>query len=210
MDPKKIKKTVIFVCVIFTVALSALAYRQYIDYVRLKEKEKAQQDELVAVKAEIRQIEESLKLYEKEKEDFQQYLFSERDVPAFLEEISKHAQQSVVNVVDMKTRKFQEVKVPEDLTAQSKMGKKQKSQTQAQDSKADVNRVFTLAAMSITVKVEGVYSALIKFLGALEEYKQLITISNLEIVSGRYYPTLQCGFTLKIYSLKTLEELQQK
>ncbi len=80
----------------------------------------------------------------------------------------------------------------------------------AELSKEEMNRMLTLAAMPINVKISGPYVSIVNFYRHLENFKQLISISNIEIAAANNtYPVLSCDFTLKIYSLKTLEELKE-
>ena len=101
-------------------------------------------------------IQEALDRYEAEKKEFRKYLFEEKDVPAFLEGISKYAAESAINVVDMKTKKFQEVATAADQKpSRSKYGtRRQGTKTEATPDEK-LERALTLAAMPISIKVKG-------------------------------------------------------
>ncbi len=159
---------------------------------------------------EINNMKDAIERYQKEIEDVRPYLFAERDVPAFLDSISQFAQQNEVTVIDMKTRKFQEVVLPKDMeesvsSVQSRVAKKF---TQDPEPEYSAEEIMTFAAMPIQIKIEGAFENLVDFLYALEGYEQLMTLSNVKIAVTDEYPTLECEFLLRIYSMKTLQELE--
>ena len=213
---RKVKMIAIFVCFALIVLFAAVGVNAYLTYRQALEQKDLKATELAEVKTQIRDLKETFELFEKERKEFEGMLFSEKDVPAFLDGISKFAEKSNVNVIDMKTMRFQEVRYPgdeEDVRAlHSRLRKAQKVSTEkvptAAEVKAKVEKIFTLAAMPISFQVQGTYADFIKFLGHLEDFQQLLTISNVEIGTTRDYPVLKCAFTLKIYSFKTLEELE--
>ena len=211
MTIKRIQSIAITLCGLFTSAIIILAVIHFKDFVEHQRVWEAKRKELVALKEEIVKIKKSLDLYEREKLDFQKYLFREQDVPAFIDGISQFAQKALVNIKDMKTGRFEEVVIAEkSATAKSDSGKNQKDEVTQRKERLD--RALTLAAMPIRVQMDGLYSSIVEFLGHLEGFDQLVTITDVGISSGMgsEYPTLKCEFTLKIYSLKTLEELQNR
>jgi Tfp pilus assembly protein PilO len=162
--------------------------------------------------ADISRVKISIDQYQKEIDQVQPYLFKERDVPAFLDNISEFAKKSSVTVIDMTTQRFQEVILPKDETASAaseqrrrKFGNDTLDKKSREEEEQDV---ITFAAMPIQIKISGTFESLVDFLFALDGYKQLITLGNVEIGVGNNYPVLECNFLLKIYSLKTLRELE--
>jgi len=159
---------------------------------------------------EINNMKDGINRYKREIEDIQPYLFADRDVPAFLDSISQFAQQNNVTVLDMKTQKFQEVVLPKEMegsvsTLQERVINKFGKQDQPEYSSQEI---MTFAAMPIQIKIQGSFEALVDFLYALEGYQQLMTLSNVKIDVTKEYPALECAFLLRIYSMKTLEELE--
>ena len=159
---------------------------------------------------EINNMKDGINRYKREIEDIQPYLFADRDVPAFLDSISQFAQQNDVTVLDMKTQKFQEVVLPKEMegsvsTLQERVINKFGKQDQPEYSSQEI---MTFAAMPIQIKIQGSFEALVDFLYALEGYQQLMTLSNVKIDVTKEYPALECAFLLRIYSMKTLEELE--
>ncbi len=201
----------LFMCAIAVLATSVFIGRNVSETRALRAAVKAQHQRLDEINQQAAVILQSLDLYAKEEKEFGEYLFNEKDVPSFLESIAQYAQQAGVNVIDMKTQRFQEVDV-KAMLASSTQAKKgtASSRKEAEVSAEDAKKIFTLAAMPITFRVEGPFASFIEFLGYLEEFRQLITISSIQIASGKKYPVLECSFTLKIYSLKTLEELEYR
>lgn len=191
------------------VAISLLGLLGLWSYVRYYEAKKDWEEKKITyakAKAQIVEINNSIEKFQKEKVEFESYLFREQDIPAFLEGISDFAEQAKVSVVDMKTAKFTAVQSPKSKAEEIKQGRGVTRKTD-ENKQLTIDQMLTLAAMPITIKVEGKYEDFVTFLDKLEGFKQLLTISNVEIESGRSYPILQCDFTLKIYSFKTLEEL---
>lgn len=168
--------------------------------------------EISKIKREVAEIEEMLNTYKKERREFQTYLFQEKDIPGFLDGLSGFAQSAGINIVDMKTSRFQEVRVPEEIQdGQSVLMKKKLNDSNPEITKKEMGRMLTLASMPINIKISGPYGSIVNFYRHLENFKQLISIGNIEIAAANNaYPNLQCDFTLKIYSLKTLDELKDK
>ncbi|MCA9401769.1 MAG: type 4a pilus biogenesis protein PilO, partial [Candidatus Omnitrophica bacterium] len=195
MNIKTIKQIAVVCCVIFTIAVGALVTVQYSEYVKVREEWKSKQMKVENLQQEIDQISKMIERYEQEKEEFAQYLFDERDIPKFLDEISKFAKNEQVNIVDMKTQKFSQVEVP-SKSARRKLAQSNSQSSESTDQK--LKRILTLASMPIKVNLEGTFESLAKFFDHLQDYKQLINIGNIEIKTSRSYPTLECRFELKI------------
>ena len=208
----RIKNATLVINIAFVLTLCAWGVYTYLSCLRAQQASEESQSHLGKLKKDIYEITTSMERYKKEKEEFGRLLFQEMDVPAFLDGISRFAEESFVNVVDMRTQKFAAVEIPKEVLAgMSDLDKKligdKKEQKETNQEK--IKEIATLAAMPIRINVKGTYEAIVNFLVYLEGYKQLLTLSNVEIVSGREYPTLDCGFTLRLYSLKTLGELNQ-
>lgn len=211
MNENSLKKLGFVLCFLAAIAFGLLVAQTFITYKQAREDWQSKKKELAKVKGDIRTIEKNLVRYTAEKEEFKKYFFEEMDIPKFLDSISKYAIQSSVNIEDMKTKKFSEVKVPDEIMGpQSELARRRKNKQKPKFSDNEMKRILTLAALPIDIKVRGSYANLVKFLGFLEEFGQLLSVSNVEITSDRDYPVLKCRFTLKIYSLKTLEELKRK
>ena len=210
MTKEQIKRGAIFGVCLFSIVFFSIVARTYRTFFVLKKEKSAQLHKLQNKKSDIARIQKSLQQFEVEKKEFSAHLLLEKDVPAFLDGIAQYAQKASVNISDMKTKRFQEVTVPDwaqnNHLAIGKATTRQKKQ-QAQN-KGKLDQMLTLAAMSIQFKVDATFSSFVKFLGYLEEFKQLVSISKVEIKRKKDYPYLQCGFTLNIYSLKTLAELE--
>jgi Tfp pilus assembly protein PilO len=208
MNKHMVKILGFMVAALITLAIGGWAVQQYYSYQETKKLWSYKTTELANQKAEIAEIEQSLKAYEEEQLEFSKLLFQERDIPAFLDEISKFAKESEVVLADMKTQKFVQVEVPKDLS-DTRLGKpREGNYTAEQLEQLEETRIWTLAAMPIQIKVLGNFASLVKFLDQLQDYTQLLNISDIKISYTMNYPTLECNFTLKIYSIKTLEELK--
>lgn len=212
MNKKRINQVFISVTVITVLTLIGITVYNVRLYTRAKQDYAQKEYKLGAVEEEIRLIKAKIARYEQEKSEFEAALFQEQDIPAFLDDISQMAQDSKVNITNMKTKSFREVKSsPEVNTAKTRYMSRKKTQLQQErDKKRQLEKILTLAAMPIDMKVEGEFRALLDFFDTLEDFQQLVTVSNVEIVAGREYPTLKCEYTLKIYSLKKLSEIETR
>ncbi|MCA9407979.1 MAG: type 4a pilus biogenesis protein PilO [Candidatus Omnitrophica bacterium] len=209
MKPQEIKKIAFSVCILLTIGFAALAIYNYKEYLETDQNYQNQKVKLNETLDEIEEIKELLERYDQEKEEFSQYLFEERDIPGFLDTISQYAKEADINVVDMKTKRFQKVVLPDTVEKKNQyMAKKKSSVEEKQEEQERMKRIWTLAAMPIDVEIDGAFDAIGNFFSKLEENKQLINVSNLEINRNKKYPELESQFTIKIYSLKTLEDLQ--
>jgi len=206
MTRKQVYSLFLFLCAASVLGFSAVVWLLIKDVRTIEADIAMKNSRLQQIEQQAEDIRQSLEVYAKEEAEFGQYLFSEKDVPAFLENISKYAQQANVNVIDMKTRSFEEVDaVKKKIQERAKKQKQQGGQKKQAD---DLRQILTLAAMPITFKVEGSFSSFVQFLSYLEEFRQLITINSIQITSGSKYPVLEYSFSLKIYSLKTFKELE--
>lgn len=169
----------------------------------------AKNNQKIALEKEIEQVKVLLNKFETEKQEFAKLLFDERDVPAFLDQISKFASDTEVNLIDMRTQSFRTVEVPKDFRESSGITRMRDNRTEAQMKEERKKQVVTLAAMPINIKVQGNFSSLVKFLYSLQYYEQLISINRVEILATQNYPILECNFMLNIYSLKTLEQMRK-
>ncbi len=210
MDQKKISQLSMAVCVAAVIGIGYWTFVNVSDLLKVRNQWISKSHELMKVKSDVAEIERLMSFYNKEKAEFQKYLFQEKDIPGFLDGLSGFAQSAGINIVDMKTSKFQAVKVPEALEdSQSELARRKMNQSVNELTKEEMSRMLTLAAMPITIKINGPYQSIVNFYRHLEGFKQLISIGNIDIAAvNNAYPVLQCDFTLKIYSLKTLEELQ--
>lgn len=171
------------------------------DYFQAKVQFDEKQKELKDVLDEINVIKAKIALYQEEKKEFEAYLFKEQDIPALLDDISKIAKESLVNILDMKTQGFSMVQ-----SARRSQG----NNTQNVSQKEQLKETLTLAAMPINMRIEGEFTALLTFFNSIEDFKQLVTVSQVEITSDNQYPILKCSYILKIYSLKTLAEIETR
>ncbi|MCA9399183.1 MAG: hypothetical protein KC618_05510, partial [Candidatus Omnitrophica bacterium] len=120
MNVKNAQSGIIVICVLVTLGLFGLVAWQYSSMYKVEKtlhQKVAQRDEL---KNEIARVEEMLVKMERERRDFEKYLFQERDIPAFLDEISKFANDSLVSIVDMQTKNFRQVVVPTEYYQRNK------------------------------------------------------------------------------------------
>jgi Tfp pilus assembly protein PilO len=209
MKRKQINKIATLLCIAIVLLLGIILGQTYQNYRKVSRTRSANQTNLQNLQKQIKTIQEQLAKYEEEQKDFERYLFKEEDVPAFLEGISRFAEQTGVNIIDMKTKKFRAVETTTDKTASAGNKTRGTSTAKGQTSSAqdELKNSLTLAAMPISFKITGAFQDVVKFLSHLEDFQQLLTITDIEIANIKTYPVLNCQFTLKIYSFKYIEEL---
>jgi len=197
LEPKQIKTLFILVGMIFTLLLGFLTYYEFSAYLKVKKKIKTRQLYLSRLEEDLKNLEFFIKKYEKERAHFAKLLFKKRDIPAFLEKVSFFAKKSKVKVISLKTGKFSQVKVSEEMVSLPKLTKKRLGLKKKEEKEKKV----VLSCLPINVRIEGNFSSIINFLTFLEGYRQLLTLTDVKI-KRKNYPVLDCSFVLKIYSLK--------
>lgn len=210
MSRNNVRNVFIMVCTLTIGGFGYVLFNQYTELGQVQFQFEAEKQNLNNLRSEIASIEESIGRYKKEKEDFSKLLFNERDVPAFLDEISKYAKDASTMIIDMKTQQFHRVAVPKEVEDVRHANTSLNKQLADQQRQNELKQALTLSAMPIQVKVKAGFSSFVQFLDRLQDYKQLLNIANVEIQTTPQYPLLDCQFTIRIYSLKTLEELKRK
>ena len=211
MNKKRISQLFTGLTLLTIAALIAISVHNFRLYTAAQEDFDKKQYEMEVVQEEIRLIKAKIARYEQEKAEFEAALFQEQDIPAFLDDISQMAKAAEVSITDMKTKAFREVRSVAVDTAQTRYQERKKTAAQLdRERRQKVDKIITLAAMPINMKIEGNFDSLLKFFDTMDEFQQLVTVSNVEIESGRDYPTLKCEYTLKIYSLKQLSEIETR
>lgn len=165
--------------------------------------------ELSGLHNEIAEIQKYLSDYEAEQAELQEYLFAEQDIPGFIDGISQYARETGIVILDMKSSRFEAVRLSPEITeGQSALAQKKIAGQGRGASQPPGERGVTLAAMPVTIKAEGAYEGFVDFLDRLEGFKQLLTISNLNVSVTGKYPKLSADFVIKIYSFKNIEDLR--
>ena len=177
-------------CVLVVLGLSFMVYQSYASLQKARSVLVKEQARMGYNSGLIQQTQAMISQYKQEQEKFQDIIFKERDVPAFIERISQSAALANVYVSRIQSEKFTEVKLPE---------------TASPGGVAASAKVLSLTAMPVRISVRGTFDAIVSFLSSIEGYRQLLTVSNVVIKSDANYPRLNCDFTLKIYSVKTTD-----
>lgn len=210
MSKKNIRAVFVLISVLIIGGMSYFVFKQYTDLTKIRYQREAEKQNLISLKSEIAGIEQSIQRYKNEKDEFAKLLFNERDVPAFLDEISKYAKDSSMMIVDMKTQQFHQVAVPQEMQEMRHANTSLNKQLADQQKQDELKQALTISAMPIQVRVKGGFASFVQFLDHLQDYKQLLNIANVEIQTTNEYPLLDCQFTIRIYSLKTLTDLKRK
>jgi Tfp pilus assembly protein PilO len=207
----KMRIIVIAVYIIFVAVMGAWCMNSYYAAQKALANFHAQKIRMLSLKTEINNTKGSIDSLKKELQEFRKLLFNDRDVPAFLDGLSHSAAKSSVYITDMKTERFAQIKVPKGMAGANNVENQRYFGDFEEDSNKDPSVEFknrlTLAAMPIHIKIHGTFTSIIHFLNYVENYRQLLTISNVEITRNQDYPQLDCEFNLKIYSLENLKDI---
>ena len=190
----------ISVCVVFILVFASLAVFTHFRDSDAQRQFEQKQDYLLRLEDDVRNLKKLLQGYKGEREQFSQMLFSDRDIATFLEEFGKFAKEAKVKITDMKVQRFQNVKPVIQIKGDSGEGAPTRKKQQ---------EGLSLFSMPIKVVVQGSFEHIVDFLLFLEKYRQLLTLSNVSI-KRRRYPLLECVFTLRLYSLKRVEEMKKQ
>jgi len=186
--------------IIFTLIMGGVAGYYYFNYLQRKKEVRKQQDYQLRLEKDARRLKELIKGYKEERKRFEEILFNKQDIAAFLEEVSQFAKKSKIKIVDMKTRRFSEIKVEEEI-----QGGASPLAQRGVSSSNNKKKGAVLFSLPIEVRAEGMFSSIVNFLIFLERSRQLTTVSNINI-KMKNYPLLDCSFVLRLYSLKNIEE----
>jgi hypothetical protein len=198
---KAIRIIGISICVGFTIVAVFLIAFHYHTYTTLKKRFEQKNYRLTNLEGDIRKLNTLLANYKEEREQLEPLLFSDKDIASFLDKISDFAKTAKIKIVDMKTQRFSAIALPPEIKASVSAKEKEKLAKGAQE-KAGPELVF----IPINMVIEAPFERIFDFLISLEQYRQLLTLSNVGIRLGAY-PLLNCHFTLRLYSLRQLEEI---
>ncbi|MCM8773603.1 MAG: hypothetical protein NC820_02555 [Candidatus Omnitrophica bacterium] len=217
-----IKLLGVIICVCYTLFFGFFVINSSLRCKSIANKVREEENFLNDFKDEIKNFEETIDKLRKEKEEFSQYLFSDKDIASFLEKISTFAKESKVNIINMQTKNFEKVEeidkegvlsplAKAKLSAKKGSSKEVGNLKEKDKIKASSQEITgpVLSFLPIDMKVEGTFQDLVNFLIYLEKYRQLITLPEIEIRVNKY-PLLSCSFLLNIYSLRDLEEIRRK
>ena len=198
---KMLKAGAASLCIIVTFLLGLLGVFNYYRYDEILRRTVKNNTRLSMLEKDAKELGDFIQRFREERDRFAKVLFSDKDISSFLDKIAEFANKTEVTVMSMKTQRFQDVKIPEeDIVGKAYLvGKKDfKNEEEA--------KKLTLASLPMDMVIEGEFDRAIDFLLSLEKYRQLLTLTNVEI-KRRTYPVLVCSFTLRIYSLKQLDEI---
>lgn len=168
-----------------------------LQYARLTEKEEQLQAKIAAktriiagCKEDKARMDTYLARYEAMIGEFKKILFKEKDISLFLSGISNLSQKNNVSVVSI--RNLAEKKI---TVAAPVLDKKASAALGAGEAAA-----FTIAVTPLDVNIEGQLDDVLFVLGALEQTRQLLTISNFSF-TAKTYPRVNARFQIDMYGL---------
>ncbi|MCM8823528.1 MAG: hypothetical protein NC822_02520, partial [Candidatus Omnitrophica bacterium] len=105
----RIKLLGVIICICYTLFLGFFVIKSSLRCKSIANKVREEENFLNDFRDEIKNFEEIIYKLRKEKEEFSQYLFSDKDIASFLEKISSFAKESKVNIINMQTKNFEKV-----------------------------------------------------------------------------------------------------
>lgn len=199
VSPRQLKLRAVSFCALITLGLIGLVAAAYSGYAGSKKQLDEKNRQLSSLEKDVKQLEKSLEDFKNERKKLEALLFTDKDIAAFLEGIAEFARKAQIKITDMQTQRAEPVKEIQGATGPAALANPQSKPLPGPQ----------LAALPINMTIEAPFTQIVNFLISLEKYRQLLTLSNISI-ERRTYPTLSCKFTLRLYSLKKLEEIYQR
>lgn len=200
--PKNVKRIGFLICLISSLILIILLGFNYQQYFQAQKRFKEKNARLLTLEKDVQGLKESIERSKQERKRLATLLFTDRDIAAFLDKIAEFDKKAQIKITDMQTQRIQQVTASQQQVQQTRP-----SLSPAAQKKEEIGP--QLAALPINMAVEAPFERLVSFLISLEKSRQLLTVSNVSIKRGAY-PLLTCRFTLRLYSLKTLEEIYKQ
>lgn len=137
--------------------------------------------------------------YQKDIKRFEALLFTEKDIAAFLENISGSSKHYNIKFKEMTALQVETVRVKDPLAP--------KDSRPAAPADAQKDDGIYLMSAPYKIRIAGETKNVFDFMSDLEKNKQLLTLSDF-FVLGRMYPEVQVEFRLDLYSLGGLTNTQ--
>lgn len=131
-------------------------------------------------------------------------VFTDRDIATFLENFSEFSRTANVTLLSIKSQKVKPVPAQDPLESELEKKSRRRNTKKSDD---EENNKPGLLMQPMDIKIKGTYNSIIDFLISLEEYRQLLTINNLNItVSREGYPQLEASFLMRMYKMDSAED----
>lgn len=142
--------------------------------------------------------------YNQQLELAKKLIFTDKEIELFLQDFANFSSQTGMMPVRIMSRQLTRVPMePESKEASKATGKEVTQRKKAKEKKV----LDSILMLPLTITLQGEYPAAVKFLANLEQYKQLLTVSELKVSPSRKgYPELELNFVLRLYTMGRLEE----
>ena len=197
---KKLNLITLGVALMFSFICCSFIYTAGKKYHDLKQRLSKLEIEAQSKQKTINRLESLIERYNQQLNVAKELIFTRKDIAAFLGDFSGFAKENKLIPVQMKALEIKPVPTSND--SEETVTKLQKEKTQKENKDEELLRLLMLPA---NVKIKGEYPRIINFLTSLENYKQLLTISNVKMqISSDGYPDLETEFTLRLYTMNEL------
>ncbi|MDP8265428.1 MAG: hypothetical protein P9M07_00600 [Candidatus Aceula meridiana] len=196
------KMIAVGICLLITaVAIFSLKYFKA-KRLSLQAENKFYQQRSETAEERITQLDVLLGEYYEDIENFEKFLFKEKDIPLFLEDMSDSSEEFEIAVKNIQALEIKEVEVEKAPRTAEKIAQNQSRNSNKKE--LDTN-ILVMVSTPFKINIEGKFRDVLQFILSVEESRQLLTVSEVKI-SSRKYPVILGEFRLDLYSLSGLEE----
>lgn len=175
---KKIKGIAWGVSLVFVIGVIVFMVRRHDEYKEALRNYQYGEEEYTALEHKVQNMKKLLKNNDRERKEIDGLFINEKELPLFLDDITKIAEKSYINITNIGISTFKRV-----------------SNIEMSESSP------ALFLMPINMGIQGEFVSIVDFFARLESYKQAISLSKVRIQGGRSsYPMVSCNFILTIYS----------
>lgn len=188
------------ICLFLTAAAITPVFLTHKAFVASKKLNGQRAARVLALEQDAKNLKELIAKYKDERTRLDAVLFNDEDIATFLNNIVKFAEDANIKIKDMKAKEFRVVRPKEDPA--------RKAPAKKPGQAALENQGPQLTYLPISIVIEGRFKHLTDFLLSLQKYRQLLTVSEVNI-RRLIFPVLSCQFTLRLYSLRELDGRKQ-
>lgn len=200
LSPQLPKIISICVCVLITLILFVVIIVFNSEYTKAKGNIDLKENQFKNLEKDVKSLNTFLARYKKDIGRFEEILFADRDIPLFLENISRASKEFQIRIVAIRALNLKMVE-NDDNPASTR-------QQRVSNEKKEEDMLY-LASTPFNITIIGKFRDIVNFLLSIEKYRQLLSLSNVEVKVDSY-PALKCSFRLDLYSLKTLEAIKRR
>ncbi len=191
---KAVKLITLVLCILVTCGLAAGGAYYYTEYSKAQQKLLPQRQRVKELKQDISDLDVFLHRYATDISRLEKILFEDKDIPLFLEGISRASSRFSTNITEIKALS------PQIVDMEGSRIRRNRRRSSARQREPEKQDSLTLGSSPFRIKMKGVFGDVIQALLSLQEHRQLLSVSNV-VIKEKEYPLLECSFDLDLYSL---------